>query len=383
MDLSDAFSRCYAGRRVLVTGHTGFKGSWLAMWLECLGAQVIGLALPADSEPSHHAILGLAQEEYLVDLRDARAVRQAVTGSAPEVVFHLAAQPLVRRGYREPALTFETNVQGTVNLLEAVRSTRSVRAVVVVTTDKCYQPNEGPWGYRESDPLGGPDPYSASKACAELVTASYRASFMNADDGRGHRVLMASARAGNVIGGGDWAADRLVPDLVRAALSGVPVPIRYPHAVRPWQHVLEPLGGYLLLGQRLLEGAADCAQAWNFGPAMGDAWPVSRVVETFSREWPQAAARYQTDPSGPHEATALRLDCAKAELALDWQPVWRLDQALMRTARWYRGWHGAGEVSSMDDLTGYLTEARRLGRAWAAPFASAPASLAATVFEAA
>lgn len=365
MDLSQAFSGCYAGRRVLVTGHTGFKGSWLAMWLESLGAQVIGLALPADTEPSHHAILALAQEEYLVDLRDARAVRQAVTGSAPDIVFHLAAQPLVRRAYREPALTFETNVQGTVNLLEAVRATPSVRAVVVVTTDKCYQPNDGPWGYRETDPLGGHDPYSASKACAELVVASYRASFLDADDGRGHRVLIASARAGNVIGGGDWAADRLVPDLVRGALAGVPVPIRFPDAVRPWQHVLEPLGGYLMLGERLLAGEAQCAQAWNFGPAPGDAWPVRRVVEAFARDWPQARASLRPDQANPHEAAALRLDCSKADLELGWQPVWRLDQALARTARWYRGWHGGGEVASMDDLACYVAQAERLGRRWA------------------
>lgn len=361
-----AFGDAYRGRRVLVTGHTGFKGSWLVAWLRRLGAQVVGVALPPDTEPSHHALLAASGDDFLVDIRDAGALRQAVVGSEPEIVFHLAAQPLVRRSYREPGLTFETNVQGTVNLFEAVRSTPSVRAVVIVTTDKCYEPTGSVWGLREDDRLGGHDPYSASKACAEIVVASYRAGLLSGEAGRGRPVLIASARAGNVIGGGDWAEDRLVPDLVRGALARRSVAIRHPGAIRPWQHVLEPLSGYLLLGQRLLAGDHHAAQAWNFGPSAEDAWPVREVVREIARHWPAVEARAVVDADQPAETGVLRLDCAKARLSLGWRPVWSLSRAIERTARWYRDFHEHGLLSTAADLDTYLADAASARVAWLA-----------------
>ena len=358
------FGGAYAGRRVLVTGHTGFKGSWLALWLRRLGADVCGLALPADGELNHSRLLGLSFDEALVDLRDAGAVRAALARFRPEVVFHLAAQPLVRRSYREPAATFDVNVGGLVNLLEAVRSTASVRVVVNATTDKCYLERPTRSGYREDDALGGHDPYSASKACAEIVSASYRSSFLRQDDGRGHPVALATARAGNVIGGGDWSEDRLIPDLVRAATRGTSTPIRYPQATRPWQHVLEPLAGYLLLGQRLLGDPHTPAEAWNFGPDAAGHLSVGDVVGGFARHWP--AVRWSTDMTTPwHEAAVLQLDCRKAHCRLGWRPVWNTDITLERTARWYRRQHEVGEIESRADIDRYVADAHAAGLVWA------------------
>lgn len=357
------FGGAYAGRRVLVTGHTGFKGSWLALWLHTLGARVFGLALPAETAPSHAARLDLPLDEALVDLRDAAAVQQALRRFEPEVVLHLAAQPLVRRSYREPSATFGTNVMGLVNLLEAVRATPTVRAVVNATTDKCYANLNTPRGYREDDALGGHDPYSASKACAEIVSASWRASFLAPGDGR-RPVGLATARAGNVVGGGDWSEDRLVPDLVRAALAGRATPIRHPHATRPWQHVLEPLAGYLLLGQRLLDDPTRDAEAWNFGPEDGGHLSVGEVVTRFAAHWPRV--RHEIDPRPqPHEAALLHLDIGKSRERLGWRPVWDADTTLARTAHWYREFHEQGRVASRDDLAQYLADARRAGLAWA------------------
>ncbi len=360
------FGGAYAGRRVLVTGHTGFKGSWLALWLQTLGAHVAGLALPADTDPAHGELLNLEVDEVLTDLRDAAAVRAAVQRFEPEIVFHLAAQPLVRRSYREPLLTFDTNVMGLVNLFEAVRATPSVRAMVNATTDKCYANRNDSAGYRETDALGGHDPYSASKACAEIVSASYRASFLAADDGRGHAVGLATARAGNVIGGGDASEDRLIPDLVRAACADRVTPIRYPMATRPWQHVLEPLSGYLLLGQRLLADPAICAEAWNFGPDAAGHLSVQDVVTRFAAHWPRVRCELDTRPQ-PHEAALLHLDCGKAREQLGWRPVWDAATMLERTAHWYRAWHEQGVVASRDDLQHYRADARRAGLAWAQP----------------
>ncbi len=357
------FGGAYAGRRVLVTGHTGFKGSWLALWLRGLGARVSGLALPAETEPSHHALLGTRIEEALVDLRDASAVAAAVRRFEPELVFHLAAQPLVRRSYREPAATFDTNVMGLVHLLDAVRAAPSVRVVVNATSDKCYANRDTSVGYREGDSLGGHDPYSASKACAEIVSASYRASFLSVGEASGRVVALATARAGNVIGGGDWSADRLIPDLVRAATAGRATPIRNPHATRPWQHVLEPLAGYLMLGQHLLADPASCAQAWNFGPDAEDHATVGEVVRTFATHWP--AVRHEIDAAAhPHEAALLHLDCARARDRLQWRPVWTRATALARTARWYRAHHDRADVLSADDLSFYVADARAAGLAW-------------------
>ena len=356
------FGDVYAGRRVLVTGHTGFKGSWLALWLRELGAHVVGLALDPDTQPSHWTLLGLGDvADRRADLRDADAVRKIFDEHRPEFVFHLAAQPLVRRSYRDPADTFSSNVTGLVNLFEAVRKCASVRVVINATTDKVYAEHDNTDGYRESDPLGGHDPYSTSKACAELVSDCYRKSFFNTSD---TPTRIATARAGNVIGGGDWAEDRLIPDLVRAAASGQTLTIRHPEAVRPWQHVLEPLSGYLRLGQQLWKNA-DCAGAWNFGPGPTGEISVESLVSRLGMHWP--ALRIELDCAAhPHEAAILRLNCDKASRQLAWRPVWEIDTALAKTADWYRAFHESGRVDSTSDLAAYVDDARRLGAEWAA-----------------
>jgi CDP-glucose 4,6-dehydratase len=364
-DFGKLFGGVYRGRRVLVTGHTGFKGSWLVMWLQQLGAHVCGLALPVQGSPNHSRLLHLPIDEALVDLRHAPLVHNAMRRFAPEIVFHLAAQPLVRRSYREPAATFDTNVMGLVHLLEAVRATPSVRVVVNATSDKCYRNTEQGKAFREGDALGGHDPYSASKACAELVSASYRAAFLERDDGRGHAVALATARAGNVVGGGDWSEDRLIPDLVRAATRRQPTPIRHPDAVRPWQHVLEPLAGYLQLGEQLLGEPLVGAEAWNFGPPPEAHRPVRQVIEAFAEAWP--AVRFQIDgATHPHEAQHLHLDCSKAAKRLHWHPVWDLPTTLRRSALWYRQQHEQGALRSHEDLQCYVRDARQLARVWAA-----------------
>lgn len=358
------FGGHYAGRRVLVTGHTGFKGSWLALWLHRLGAQVSGLALPPDGHPDHTALLHLPIDETHSDLRDARAVNLALARFQPEMVFHLAAQPLVRRSHREPVVTWATNVMGLVNLLEAVRRTPSVKAVVVVTSDKCYANDGGQHVFTEADALGGRDPYSASKACAEIVAASYRASFFSHDDGRGRPVGLATARAGNVIGGADWSDDRLVPDLVRGACAGPPTRLRDPQAVRPWQHVLDPLAGYLLLGQRLWTDPLAPGGAWNFGPGPAGHLPVATLAERLAAHWPAIRTASDT-PTGPHQAGWVALDCRKAKDELGWLPVWDIDAALQRTVLWYRQFHERQVVDSEQDLLRYVAEARQLELAWA------------------
>ncbi|MEY4748205.1 MAG: CDP-glucose 4,6-dehydratase [Pseudomonadota bacterium] len=382
--LHELFGGVYAGRRVLVTGHTGFKGSWLALWLQQMGAQVQGLALPAEGPDNHAALLALDLDARMVDLRDADAVRAAMQALRPDIVFHLAAQALVRPSYADPAQTYATNVQGLVHLYEAVRATSSVRAVLVATTDKVYANQHTRRGYHEDDRLGGHDPYSASKACAELVSASYRASFFGRDDGRGHAVALATARAGNVIGGGDWSVDRLLPDLVRAALSGEVCVLRHPASTRPWQHVLEPLAGYLLLGQRLLEQPADVANAWNFGPDSQGHLSVAEIVGQFAHHWP--ALRHRVDAAsaaGLHEAELLHLDCSRARRDLGWRPVWPAATMLERTAAWYRAYHEGGRLDSLADLQRYVADARQTGAVWCsapqavpAPGSASPSTLA-------
>ncbi|ATY34368.1 CDP-glucose 4,6-dehydratase [Sphingomonas psychrotolerans] len=355
----EALVNSWRGRRVLVTGHTGFKGSWLSLWLHALGAEVTGFALPPPSESSLFAAARIDEliQHHEGDIRDLTAVRAVVEASRPEMIFHLAAQPLVRLSYREPVETYATNVMGTVHLLEAARRTPDVKAIVCVTSDKCYQNREWIWPYRESDPMGGHDPYSSSKGCAELVAAAYRSSFFA--DGP----ALATARAGNVIGGGDWATDRLVPDLIRAFEAGAAPLIRSPDAVRPWQHVLEALGGYLLLAERLLAGERRFAEGWNFGPSDEDARPVSWIVERMRATWGEGVAAIADTGPRRHEAGLLRLDSSKARAALGWQPMLRLEQALGWIAEWHKAVGGGEDARAitLQQIADY--QARAAGQA--------------------
>lgn len=354
------FGDAYRGRRVLVTGHNGFKGSWLCLWLAVMGADVSGIALDPLSQPNHWDLLDLGIADHRVDIRNGAAVRAIVERERPEILFHLAAQALVRRSYADPIETWSTNVLGTAHVLDAVRTTPGVRAAVVVTSDKCYQNNEWPWAYRECDRLGGHDPYSASKAGAELVASSYRSAFL----GTAGAPLLATARGGNVIGGGDWSEDRLIPDLVRSVAAGQPLTIRSPRATRPWQHVLDCLSGYLVLGQKLLSGETEVADAWNFGPEAHETRTVEQVLEDVASIWP--ALRWQVESAGqPHEAGLLQLDSTKARVDLRWRPVWGYPTAIRRTTEWYRALLDGGSVTSRDDLAAYITDAFEAQRDWA------------------
>lgn len=353
------FGQVYAGTRVLLTGDTGFKGSWLKLWLQELGAQVSGMSLaPHPAAASHWTLLGGEDDEW-IDIRDAAKVAQRVREVRPEIVFHLAAQPLVRHSYAFPLETWSTNVVGTANVLDACRLVPGVRAVVIVTTDKCYENLDWDWGYRESDRLGGHDPYSASKAAAELVVASYRKAYFGVKGAP----LVASARAGNVIGGGDWSSDRLVPDVARAVAANAPLLVRSPHATRPWQHVLEALSGYLCLGQRLLQAEQGFAQAWNFGPDETGNRTVSDVLHGLQRIWPDV--QWALDRSEqPHEARLLQLDSSMARSRLGWRPIWSFEQGLRATGEWYRSYHADSQVISRSQLNEYIAAAMSQGAVW-------------------
>lgn len=355
------FSDVYRGKRVLVTGHTGFKGSWLSLWLKQLGAEVVGISLVPETHPNHWSLLGLESivQHHELDIRHATEVASVFKATQPEVVFHLAAQPLVRRSYRDPLETWSTNVMGTANVLEACRQTSSVRAILAVTTDKCYENQERAWGYRETDRLGGHDPYSASKAGSELVAASYRRAFFHTDGAP----LLATARAGNVIGGGDWSEDRLIPDLVRTIATRQSLEIRSPNATRPWQHVLESLSGYLLLGQKLIEGDQNFDCAWNFGPERSGNRTVADVLSRLQIHWPEMQW-HQTVVPQPHEANLLYLDSAKAHGQLCWKSVWNLDTTLEKTADWYRAFQSSQTTISTQQLAQYVEAAQEAQVGW-------------------
>lgn len=346
----------WQGKRVLLTGHTGFKGSWLSLWLQSMGAELCGVALTPPTKPALFDAARVAEgmDHQIADIRDFGAIAAQFETFAPEIVIHMAAQPLVRYSYKEPIETYATNVMGTLHVLEAARRAGSVRAMVNVTTDKCYENREWVWGYREDEPMGGHDPYSNSKGCAELVSSSYRRSFMQAEG-----IALGTARAGNVIGGGDWADDRLVPDILRALEKNAPVQIRNPHAIRPWQHVLEPLSGYLILAERLyaVDGAA-FAEGWNFGPVDTDARPVQWIVEKICADWGQGATWQLQSGEHPHEATYLKLDISKARQRLHWEPRWSLRAALARITEWHRAWLSGADMRAqcLNQISQYLRD---------------------------
>jgi CDP-glucose 4,6-dehydratase len=358
----------YREKTVFVTGHTGFKGSWLCLWLNLLGANVVGYSLHPPSNPNHYDLVKPNVTSTTGDILNFKKLQEAIRACNPDIVFHLAAQPLVRDSYEHPVETFETNVMGTVHVLEACVKLTSVKAVIIVSSDKCYKNQEGIRGYREDDPMGGYDPYSASKGCSELVTASYRDSFFNVKDyGKAHHVLIASARAGNVIGGGDWAKDRLVPDIMKATQSGKKVIVRNPHATRPWQHVLEPLSGYLFLGQRLLEGKKEFAQSWNFGPDTESDLSVGNVVAQLKETWTHIEFELRPDVGNLYEAALLNLDCSKANSILKWKPVWNLQKTLEKTAGWYKTFFEKNELLSQAHLNEYIHEATKNKIEWTSP----------------
>lgn len=348
-----SFKGLYKGKKILVTGHTGFKGSWLSIWLKVLGAEVIGYSLDPPSNPNIYEACGLKDKMIHIsgDIRDYENLLSVLKLYKPDFVFHLAAQPLVRFSYREPRLTYETNVLGTVNLLEAVRKTDSVRVIINVTSDKCYENREWAWGYREDDRLGGHDPYSSSKSCAELVTSAWLHSYFSPEGYQEHGVALASVRAGNVIGGGDWGNDRLLTDCIKALVKGRTIVLRNPTAIRPWQFILEPLFGYMLLGVCLWEEGPKYVGAWNFGPYDNDIRTVKEVVEAVIKKWGSGQYKIDGNQNQPPEAHLLKLDCSKARAYLGWRPVYSLDRALTETIDWYRRFYEDGMVETMWNFT--------------------------------
>lgn len=354
--MSSLFANAFSGKRVLVTGATGFKGSWLCCWLHQLGAHVTGFSLDIPTTPSHFEMLNLPIDDIRGDIRNLGEIDNAITEQKPDIIFHMAAQPLVRLSYEQPCATFDTNVMGTVNVLQAARKRDRLKAIVVITSDKCYENTGKSDGYVEADPMGGFDPYSASKGCAELVAASYIRSF---DD----LPPAATARAGNVIGGGDWSQDRLIPDAVRAFAKSQPLLIRSPQATRPWQHVLEPLSGYLLLAQNLLEQNPNARGSWNFGPPATDTVTVQQVLETLGNTLPLQIHTCSAT-NIPHEASTLLLDSSKAQSALSWTPVWNLEQTVQMTADWYLA-AAKGQLLTMGQVDAYIACARAKGLVWA------------------
>ncbi|MDX2471611.1 MAG: CDP-glucose 4,6-dehydratase [SAR324 cluster bacterium] len=354
----------WSGKRVFLTGHTGFKGSWISLWLQSMGAVVTGLALDPPSSPSLFEVADVAQgmDSHIGDIRDLELIKSLMAKAKPEIVIHMAAQALVRYSYDNPVETYEVNVMGSVNILEATRQTGGVKAFVNVTSDKCYDNKEWIWGYRENEAMGGYDPYSNSKGCAELVTSSYRNSFFNPNDYATHGLALASGRAGNVIGGGDWALDRLIPDFVNSIMDGKSVVIRSPKAIRPWQHVLEPLSGYLFLAQELYEKGVDYAEGWNFGPVDDDAKPVEWIVERMIQLWGDGASWELDKEPQPHEAHYLKLDTSKARMKLNWHPRWSLFDTLEKITTWYKAYQAGSDMRafSLEQITEYQNSLKNL-----------------------
>ncbi|WP_245534134.1 CDP-glucose 4,6-dehydratase [Sulfurimonas autotrophica] len=364
MVMQNLFSNIYKDKTVLVTGHTGFKGSWLVYWLDQMGAKVVGYSLEAPTTPNHIGFLNLDIISIIGDIRDVDKLNQTMQTYKPDIVFHLAAQPLVRLSYENPIETYETNVIGTLKVFEACRNA-NVKAIVNITSDKAYENKEWIWGYRENDPMGGYDPYSSSKGCADLLANSYRNSYFNPNDyKKTHNTLLASCRAGNVIGGGDWAKDRLMTDIMLSVSQGKKVSIRNPYATRPWQHVLEPLSGYLHIGQKLLEEQVAFGEAWNFGPSDEGSITVEEVVKNVKKHWETIDYEINREQNQPHEANLLKLDCSKAHIILKWKDVWDSDTTFEKTVKWYKAYYEEEKMLTKEDLLTYVNDAKLKSIEW-------------------
>jgi CDP-glucose 4,6-dehydratase len=361
MEISNLFGGVYNGRKCLVTGDSGFKGSWLAAWLTQMGAEVKGYALAPNTQTNHKTLLQTKYKSIEGNILDFPQLKSVFEEFQPEIVFHLAAQSLVKYSYENPTETYQTNVIGTLNVLEASRQTDSVKAIINVTTDKCYENREWIWGYRENDPMGGYDPYSSSKGCAELLTQSYRKSFFEGDT---NQILLASVRAGNVIGGGDWSKDRLIPDLIKATTVNEETEIRNPLATRPWQHVLDPLSGYLLLGWKLFEGKKEFAEGWNFGPDLSSNLSVKEIADEAKLSWSKIKYTVSPDKNNHHEANLLMLDCSKANKLLKWTPVWDRSETIKKTILWYKDFYEKDVLNTGDDIINYVQEAVTKNKVW-------------------
>ncbi|MBI2966879.1 MAG: CDP-glucose 4,6-dehydratase [Bacteroidetes bacterium] len=357
--MNNLFGGIYNNKTVFITGNTGFKGSWLALWLQKLGAEIIGYSIDLVSSPSHFPLLNLKYKTYFYDILDKRSLEKIFLKHKPEIVFHLAARSLVRESYRNPVETYKVNVTGTLNVFEAARKCGSVKAIVNITTDKVYENLERNISYKEGDPLGGYDMYSSSKACSEIMSASYRRFFFP-----DHKILLATARAGNAIGGGDWADDRLIPDLMKAVSKKRKISVRNPESIRPWQHVLEPLSGYLLLGQNLIEGKNEVARPWNFGPEEDGCITVSDVLARMKKYWNRVGFRNTKEKNKLHEAGILKLDISDAKNKIKWNPVWNIDRALEKTACWYRNYYENKKIFSVDNIAEYVDDAHRKNLIW-------------------
>lgn len=359
------FSGIYNGKTVLVTGHTGFKGSWMVYWLDKMGANVVGYSLEAPTTPNHIGLLDLNITSIIGDIRDEKKLNEIFEKYTPDIVFHLAAQPLVRLSYQNPIETYETNVIGTLKVFEACRMAH-VKAIVNITSDKAYDNKEWIWGYRETDPMGGHDPYSSSKGCADLLASSYRNSYFNVNEyKKTHNTLLASCRAGNVIGGGDWAKDRLITDIMLSVSQDKKVSIRNPYATRPWQHVLEPLSGYLQIGQKLLEEKVEFGEAWNFGPSDEGSISVEDVVKNVKKYWDKIDYEIKQDPNQLHEANLLKLDCSKSHILLKWKDIWGSEMTFEKTVTWYKSYYEEGKTTlTFKDLESYVKDAKTKNAEW-------------------